>query len=449
MLSNILSYAVQVSVVLAVGLLAPRLLRLRSPAVSMRYWQLLLLAVLMLPLVQPWRAPASGTVTVHAVGLSITHSVVEAIPAGFSLPVTSSLLALVGSVAVFRLLWLGVGLWSLHGLRSGARHDDRFSGVVQKAEELLGTRAAVLVSPRISLPITFGWRRPTILLPRHFERLSETQQLGIVCHELLHVSRKDWPIVLVEQTVRAVAWFHPAVWILLGKIALSREQVIDADVVRLTGGRRPYLDALWTMARGLDRLAPMPALPLLNRSDLFHRVALLAEEVTMSRYRIAVTAVAVIASVALAGTAVATAFPLVKSVAMVSMSAGVGEAASSAAAEDQESDRAPFRFVPEGDVTEPKATRKVNPTYPEEARKEGLTGVVVCETVITASGDVADIKILRTADEVFNQPTIDAIKQWKFDPATLDGEPVDVIYILTVKYNLEDKPKEETANAEH
>ena len=91
---------------------------------------------------------------------------------------------------------------------------------------------------------------------------------------------------------------------------------------------------------------------------------------------------------------------------------------------------------------------KVSPTYPEEARKSGLMGVVVCETIITAEGDVGAIKIVRTADEVFNQPTVDAIKQWKFEPATLHGEPVDVIYLLTVKYNLQKEPKEETEKSE-
>jgi TonB family protein len=445
MFANVVSYAAQMSAVLAVGLLAPRLLRLRSPAVSMRYWQLLLVTVLLLPLLQPWHAPISGTVTVHAVGLAVANSVVGAIPQRLSGSPGPWPIVFVGSVAAVRLLWLGMGLWSLRHLRAGARPDDRVNSVAAELQRLLGTRASVLVSPRISVPLTFGWRRPAVLVPAQFARLPEPQQVGIVCHELLHVRRQDWPVVLMEQMIRAVLWFHPAVWILLGKIALSREQVIDADAVRLTGGRRPYLDALWTMARGLDRLAPMPALPLLNRSDLFHRVALLTEEVTMSKNRLVATAVASIASVAVAGAAVATTFPLVKSAAMVSMSVSTGEETSSAKSGDEESDTKTFRFVPDGEVTEPKAIHKVNPTYPEEARKAGLMGVVVCETVITAAGEISDVKILETVDEVFNQPTIDALKQWKFAPATLEGEPVDVIYILTIKYRLDSGEKKTEA----
>jgi len=448
MLSNVLSYAVQVSVVLAVGLLAPRLLRLRSPAVSMRYWQLLLLSVLVLPLVQPWRASVAGSVTVQAVGLAMTNSVAEAIPSRLPLPAGSWVLVVLGSVAAVRLLWLAVGLRALGRLRSGARPDHRLSGAVAALEAQLGTGASVLLSPRVELPITFGWCRPTVLLPERVARLPKSQQIGVLCHELLHVRRRDWVVVLLEQAIRAVLWFHPAVWVLLGRIALSREQVIDADVVRITGARRPYLDALWTMARSVDQPAPRPALTLLNRSDLFHRVALLAGEVTMSKYRVAATAVVVVACVAVAGAAVATTFPLVKVAAMVSMAAAPGGESTSKESTDKEPYPDAVRFVPNGDVTEPKAIRKVNPTYPEEARKAGLMGVVVCEAIITAEGDVAAIKIVRTADEVFNQPTVDAIKQWEFEPATLEGEPVDVIYILTVRYSLDDGPKDEAEKAE-
>jgi TonB family protein len=448
MLSNVLSYAVQVSVVLAVGLMTPRLLRLRSPSVSMRYWQLLLLAVLALPLVQPWRAATPGTVTVEAVGLVMSHSVAEAIPSRLLLPAGSWVLVLLGSVAAVRLVWLVVGLRALRRLRAGARPDHRLSGAVDALEAQLGTAASVLLSPHVRLPITFGWRRPTVLLPERVARLPKSQQVGVLCHELLHVRRRDWASVLLEQAIRAVLWFHPAVWVLLGRIALSREQVIDADVVRITGARRPYLDALWTMARSADHSAPQPALTLLNRSDLFHRVALLAEEAKMSKYRVAATAVVVVACVAISGAAVATTFPLVKSAAMVSMAAGAGVESTSEKSTDKDQYPDAVRFVPDGDVTKPTIIHKVSPTYPEEARKSGLMGVVVCETIITAEGDVAAIKIVRTADEVFNQPTVDAIKQWKFEPATLHGEPVDVIYVLTVKYNLENKPKEETKKSE-
>ncbi len=448
MLSNLASYALQAGVVLAVGLLAPRVLRLRLPGVAMRYWQILLVAVLVLPVIQPWREPVGGLGAVRVVGGMVVDSVATAVPVGLPWPSIGWFIGMLGFVAAIRLLWLGFGLWNLGRIRRTSSVAVGLPRSVAEIQRGLGTRATMLVSPRVTVPVTFGWLRPTVVLPTQFERLSESQQLGIACHELLHVCRRDWLTVVVEQIVRAALWFHPAVWLLLGKIALCREQLIDAEVVRMTGARKPYLEALWSMARGVDRFATLPALPLLKRSDLFHRVVLLAEEVNMSKLRLAATAVAVIASVAIAGAAVATAFPLVKSAALASMSMGPEDETSSKTSTDEDADPKSVRFVPDGDVTEPEVIFKVNPKYPEEARRARLMGVVVCETVITAEGKISDIKILRTADEVFNQPTIDALMQWEFEPATLDGEPVDVIYVLTVKYKLEKGTKDEAEKAE-
>jgi TonB family protein len=443
LLPNLVSYAVQVVVLLAVGLVAPRLLGLRAPAVSLRYWQVLLAVVLVLPLLQPWQEPAQGSVTVQAVGAVVTESVAAAVPAAFPGRATSWLLGIVAVVAVLRLLWIGFGLWTLRRMRRAARRIEWVPEAVAGIQRRLGVGAELMESNHVRVPVTFGWLRPVVLLPARFGGLPEAQQTGVVCHELLHVRRSDWLTGLVEHIARALLWFHPAVSILLGRISLSREQLIDAEVVRITGNRRSYLDALWSVARRGERPVAVPSLPLLNRSDLFERVAVLTEEVKMSKSRVAATAVAVIASVAVAGAAVASAFPLVKSATMVALSVPEEEKSSKKSSE-KASDPQTIRFDPDGDVTEPKAGEKVNFKYPEEARKAGVTGVVVCETIITAEGKISDIKIVRSPDEVFNQPTIDALKQWRFEPATLDGEPVDVIYLLTVKYNLsKDKPKDD------
>jgi len=432
--SNVLSYAVQVGVLLAVGLLAPRLLRLRTPAVSLRYWQLLLVLVLLLPLVQPWQEPAGGSVTVQAMGVMITDSVAAAVPEGVPRRVTLWLAGVVVVIAVLRLIWIGVGLWTLGRIRRIARPIEQVPEAVAEIQKRLEVGAELMESHHVRVPVTFGWMRPVVLLPPKFGELSEAQQTGVVCHELLHVRRGDWLMGVVEHGVRAMLWFHPAVSILLGRISLSREQLIDAEVVRITGNRRSYLDALWSIARRGERPAVVPALPLLNRCDLFERVAVLTEEVNMSKQRILATMATVVVSVAVAGAAAAAVFPFVKTtIPDVALSGPATEARSSARTND---DSSPIKFEPDGDVTEPNVIHKVNPKYPEEARKNKVMGEVVCEAVITTEGKVADVKIAETDDEIFNQPTIDAIKQWEFEPATLDGKPVDVYYKLTVRYSL-------------
>jgi len=439
-LSNVVSYGVQVMVLLLAGLSAPRLLRLRAPAVSLRYWQLLLAVVLLLPLVQPWRDAAVDSATVEMVGHMVMESVAAAVPAGASRQVVVWLAAVVAVVAVLRISWIIAGLAALGRLRRKARPVADVPAAISEISRRLGVDSEVMESDDVRVPVTFGWLRPVVVLPPAFGDLPEAQQIGVVCHELLHVARHDWLKGVVEQVARAFLWFHPAVPILLGRIALSREQLIDAEVVRITHNRRGYLDALWSIARHGRQTAVLPALPLLNRSDLFERVAVLTEEVDMSKRRMIATAAAAVAAVAVAGAAAAAAFPFIRAATPVlAASASADEAAAS-----ERSDGRPdtIRFEPNGDVTEPKLIYKVNPKYPEEARKNRIMGNVVCRTVITAGGEVTDVEIVETDDEIFNQATIDAVSQWRFEPATLEGEPVDVYYVVTVRFNLsKDKPK--------
>ena len=86
-------------------------------------------------------------------------------------------------------------------------------------------------------------------------------QCAVLCHELLHVRRHDWLATVFEEMVGALLWFNPAIWWLVARTRLAREQVVDEEVVRLTSARAPYLDALLALAG--KRLQPdlAPVLP--------------------------------------------------------------------------------------------------------------------------------------------------------------------------------------------
>src|SRR6185436_14034585 len=91
----------------------------------------------------------------------------------------------------------------------------------------LGTRATIRIVPGLKQPVTFGVVRPVVLLPDTLERHSLDIQRAVLAHELLHVQRHDWAWILVEEVVRAVFWFHPAMWWLVSRVQLSREEVVD------------------------------------------------------------------------------------------------------------------------------------------------------------------------------------------------------------------------------
>jgi len=82
--------------------------------------------------------------------------------------------------------------------------------------------------------------------------------------------------------------------------------------------------------------------------------------------------------------------------------------------------------TPAPDLTQPVATRKVDPAYPMQLMRENVSGTVILYAVIHADGSIGNVRILRGVDDRIDRFATDAIAQWKFDPATKNGAPVDV-----------------------
>jgi protein TonB len=90
-----------------------------------------------------------------------------------------------------------------------------------------------------------------------------------------------------------------------------------------------------------------------------------------------------------------------------------------------------------GDVKAPVATHRPEPRYTDTARKAHLTGVVIVEATIDKNGNVDRVKVLKGLDLGLSQQAVEAVKQWKFRPGTLNGEPVDVLFNLTVNFTMQ------------
>jgi periplasmic protein TonB len=89
----------------------------------------------------------------------------------------------------------------------------------------------------------------------------------------------------------------------------------------------------------------------------------------------------------------------------------------------------------------PKAARnrnlsRVEPVFPEEARKARIAGIVILEALIDELGNVSNARVLKPLPFGLDQAALDAIRQWKFRPGTVDGKPVKVIFNLTVNFKL-------------
>jgi TonB family protein len=426
--ANLGSYCLQVTLLLAAGFLLPSILRLRAPAPRLFLAQALLVGILILPIVQPWKAAATAS---PSVSFTMSPASVGGVfPAGGAAITPWHLLfGLIGAGVTLRFLWLASGLAALGSLRRRSTPLEPLPVEVRDLQRRLGVGATFRVSPRVQGPVAFGWWRPVVLVPPGFRDLSAESQEGVACHELLHVRRRDWLFILFEEAARALLWFHPAVWVLLGRIGLAREQAVDREVIRITGRKRAYLEALLRLAASPPEPAPGAALPFLRRSHLAQRVASLTQEVSMKKSRMMLAiggAVTLLVLTAMAGFIL---FPILHPQEV------------SAAQPPAPAAKTPAQKVPEAgspeNPTMPKVLQKVNPEFPEEAKKAGKTGMVVAEILITETGAVEEVKILKSADKVFEQPVIDAVKQWKYEPPMKNGKAVRGRYTVTVSFKLD------------
>jgi len=93
---------------------------------------------------------------------------------------------------------------------------------------------------------------------------------------------------------------------------------------------------------------------------------------------------------------------------------------------------APFRVG--GDVKAPVVEYRVEPVSTPEAKAARISGIVILEIIVDAAGNVTDARVLKPLPFGLDQAALDAVRQWRFRPGTLNGVPVAVIYNITMNF---------------
>ena len=89
---------------------------------------------------------------------------------------------------------------------------------------------------------------------------------------------------------------------------------------------------------------------------------------------------------------------------------------------------------PKPAVTAPRLTHYVPAAYPEQAKAKGITGTVVLSVTLDTGGNVIAAKVLKSLSAELDQAAIDAVKQWKYEPMTIDGKPRGVVFTVSVDF---------------
>ena len=399
-LRNLGAFAAQSGLLVLAGGLLVRAFRLDEPRASLAYWRTLLLACLLLPLCQPWKA--ANAVAVEPVVLT-PGDVLASVSGGLqatsawawpSLGQIILIIAIAGIAA--RAVWLAIGAWALRRIRREASPLDPLPEAVSRAQERVGVRAGMYVSTRISGPITFGLLRPIVVFPPAVAAMESSIQHAIACHELLHVRRHDWLFEVLEEGVRTVLWFHPAIWWLIGRIQLSREQVVDQAAIDLTESKERYVEALLAVAiaKSPGILTPAPA--FLRRRLLKRRVAQILMERTMTTRRLILSLVASAGALTLAATMAVRSFPL------------------EAHGQTETGGGGPVQIVKGGDHL----LHGELPEYPHRAIEQRVQGDVLLDLAVDDQGEVSDARVLTGPDEL-RKAALGAVLSWHYAPSAV------------------------------
>jgi TonB family protein len=292
LLAFALASIVKVTVVWAIAAVVAACLKHASAASRHFVWAAAVLASVALPILSlalpVWK---STTVARAAAILAPAPSATITQPAEFGSPMsvhaaTSTfhiapwLIALwaLGAIAFSARLLLGLLRIQISSTQARSMADSVWRNDLRAIARSLQIRRSIRLlesANSAAMPLTWGFLRPTILLPScALDWLQERRRI-VLCHELAHIARGDWLLQICAEISRAIYWFHPLAWKSAAALRHDSERACDDIVLNSGVAAEDYAGELLDLARNLTNVPTSicPSLAIARSTNLERRFA--------------------------------------------------------------------------------------------------------------------------------------------------------------------------------
>lgn len=123
----------------------------------------------------------------------------------------------------------------------------------------------LLQSDRVDVPMVWGIRQGTLLLPEVAEEWTDEHLRATLIHELGHLQRLDYASLALMNVVSSLLWFHPQIWTARSRALTEGERACDDLVLRAGERASEYASHLLHVARLMPRREPLAALLAMSR----------------------------------------------------------------------------------------------------------------------------------------------------------------------------------------
>jgi TonB family protein len=87
-------------------------------------------------------------------------------------------------------------------------------------------------------------------------------------------------------------------------------------------------------------------------------------------------------------------------------------------------------------VNPPRLLKSVDPIFPEEAKRKAEKGYVVLNVRTDTQGNVKNVMVIRSNNQIFNEAAVIAVKQWKYEPYLEDGQLKEMVFSVSIHFEL-------------